>query len=85
MICVFFSKRDEEALKYPEDIKCCKFDNSESFKLYFFFGTNPFIKNSVLKKTYDVHVGEESNFSMAIGYFVIDLVLIAACMLLSWY
>ncbi|KAK1405128.1 Nucleosome assembly protein 14 [Heracleum sosnowskyi] len=70
------NKRDDEALKYLEDIKCRDFDISKSFKLYFFFGTNPFFKNLVLKKTYDMHhVGEEGNLATAIGLTIRDKII----------
>ncbi|KAF2323562.1 hypothetical protein GH714_036124 [Hevea brasiliensis] len=44
--------RDEGALKFLKDIKWCRIDNPEGFKLEFYFNTNPYFKNSVLTKTY---------------------------------
>jgi nucleosome assembly protein 1-like 1 len=47
-------ERDEAALKYLKDIKWSRIEDPKGFKLDFFFDTNPFIKNSVLTKTYMV-------------------------------
>ncbi|KAI9159953.1 hypothetical protein LWI28_003690 [Acer negundo] len=59
-------ERDEEALKYLNDIKWCRIDVPKGFKLEFFFDPNPYFKNSVLTKTYhiiddDELVMEEAN------------------------
>ena len=50
---------DEEALKFLKDIKWCRIDVPNGFKLEFFFDTNPFLKNSVLKKTYHTIVEDD--------------------------
>jgi hypothetical protein len=42
--------RDEGALKYLKDIKWCRIDNPKGFKIDFYFDTNPFFKNSVVRK-----------------------------------
>ncbi|KAK4837946.1 hypothetical protein QYF36_009731 [Acer negundo] len=59
-------ERDEEALKYLNDIKWCRIDVPKGFKLEFFFDPNPYFKNSALTKTYhiiddDELVMEEAN------------------------
>ncbi|KAH9739974.1 nucleosome assembly protein 1 [Citrus sinensis] len=45
-------RHDQGALKYLTDIKWCRINDSEGFKLEFTFGPNPYFKNSVLEKTY---------------------------------
>ncbi|KAF8696196.1 hypothetical protein HU200_037094 [Digitaria exilis] len=60
-------KRDEEALKYLRNIKWCKTDNPQGFKIEFSFDTNPFFKNSVLIKTYHMIDGDEPILEKAIG------------------
>lgn len=48
------TERDEGALIYLKDIKYSKLDEGKGFKLEFFFDTNPYFKNSVLTKTYQL-------------------------------
>ncbi|KAF0916698.1 hypothetical protein E2562_011549 [Oryza meyeriana var. granulata] len=60
--------RDEEALKYLKDIKWCRIDDPEGFKIEFFFDTNPFFKNPVLAKTYHmIDEDDEPILEKAIG------------------
>ncbi|XP_050232644.1 nucleosome assembly protein 1;4 [Mercurialis annua] len=47
-------ERDEGALKFLKDIKWCRIDDPEGFKLEFYFEPNPYFKNSVLTKTYQM-------------------------------
>ncbi|CAH2053781.1 unnamed protein product, partial [Thlaspi arvense] len=55
MLANEITERDEGALKYLKDIRCCKVENnSRNFKLEFLFDPNPYFKNSVLSKTYHV-------------------------------
>lgn len=61
------TERDEEALRYLKDIKWCKTDDPKGFKLDFFFGTNPFFKNTVLTKTYHMIDDEDPILEKAIG------------------
>ncbi|KAJ6802333.1 nucleosome assembly protein 1,4-like [Iris pallida] len=58
---------DEEALKFLKDIKWCKIDDPNGFKLEFFFDSNPYFKNSVLTKTYHMIDDEEPILEKAIG------------------
>ncbi|KAJ6815911.1 putative nucleosome assembly protein 1,2 [Iris pallida] len=60
-------ERDEGALKFLKDIKWCKLDDPKGFKLEFFFGPNPFFKNSVLTKTYHMIDEEEPILEKAVG------------------
>nr|XP_011461227.1 PREDICTED: probable disease resistance protein At4g27220 [Fragaria vesca subsp. vesca]XP_011461228.1 PREDICTED: probable disease resistance protein At4g27220 [Fragaria vesca subsp. vesca] len=55
---------DEEALKYLRDIKWFKIHDSKGFRLEFYFDTNPFLKNSVLTKTYHM-IDEDEPYSAA--------------------
>ncbi|KAK1354918.1 Nucleosome assembly protein like [Heracleum sosnowskyi] len=48
------TKGDEGALTHLKDIKYSKLDGEKGFKLEFFFDTNPYFKNSVLTKTYQL-------------------------------
>ncbi|KAL1531007.1 Nucleosome assembly protein 1 [Salvia divinorum] len=61
------TERDEEALKYLKDIKWSRLDDPKGFKLEFFFDTNPFFKNSVLRKTYHMIEEDEPILEKAIG------------------
>ncbi|KAJ4893551.1 Nucleosome assembly protein 1 [Raphanus sativus] len=55
MLANEITERDEGALKYLKDIRCCRVENSSrNFKLEFLFDPNPYFKNSVLSKTYHV-------------------------------
>lgn len=47
-------KHDEEALGYLKDIKHSEIKEPKGFKLEFFFNTNPYFKNTVLTKTYEL-------------------------------
>ncbi|KAL8093916.1 hypothetical protein AgCh_035696 [Apium graveolens] len=49
-----FTERDEGALIYLKDIKYSKLVDEKGFKLEFFFDTNPYFKNSILTKTYQL-------------------------------
>nr|CAB3474055.1 unnamed protein product [Digitaria exilis] len=60
-------KRDDEALKYLRNIKWCKTDDPQGFKIEFSFYTNPFFKNSVLTKTYHMIDGDEPILEKAVG------------------
>ncbi|KAJ6813543.1 nucleosome assembly protein 1,4-like [Iris pallida] len=60
-------ERDEGALKFLKDIKWCRLDDPKGFKLEFFFGPNPYFKNSVLTKTYHMIDEEEPILEKAIG------------------
>ncbi|KAM5562546.1 hypothetical protein ABKV19_017656 [Rosa sericea] len=50
------TEHDERALKFLRDIKWSKTDSQRGFgfKLEFFFDSNPFFRNPVLTKTYDM-------------------------------
>ncbi|CAN8274332.1 unnamed protein product [Cochlearia groenlandica] len=48
------TESDEEALKYLNDIKWCNIEEPLGFKLDFFFDTNPYFKDTVLTKSYQV-------------------------------
>nr|XP_043633554.1 nucleosome assembly protein 1;2-like [Erigeron canadensis] len=61
------SERDEEILKYLKDIKWCPIDIHKSFKLEFFFDTNPFFENSILTKVYHMADYDENLLKKAIG------------------
>ncbi|XP_062017115.1 probable disease resistance protein At4g27220 [Rosa rugosa] len=52
MLANQITERDERALKYLKDIKWFRIHNPKGFKLEFYFDTNPFLKNSILTKTY---------------------------------
>ncbi|AQK80410.1 Nucleosome assembly protein 1 [Zea mays] len=60
-------ERDEAALKYLKDIKWSRIEDPKGFKLDFFFDTNPFIKNSVLTKTYHMVDEDDLILEKAIG------------------
>ncbi|KAL5757512.1 hypothetical protein ACOSP7_020123 [Xanthoceras sorbifolium] len=60
-------ERDEEALKYLKDIKWCRTDDPKGFKLEFLFDPNPYFKNSVLTKTYDMIDDDEPVLEKANG------------------
>ncbi|KAH0707959.1 hypothetical protein KY285_012409 [Solanum tuberosum] len=61
------SERDEGALKFLKDIKWTRIDNPKGFKLEFFFDTNPYFKNTVLTKTYNMIDEDEPILEKAIG------------------
>ncbi|PON96161.1 Nucleosome assembly protein (NAP) [Trema orientale] len=61
------SERDEGALKYLKDIRWCRIENPEGFKLDFFFDPNPYFKISVLTKTYYMVEDDEPILEKAIG------------------
>ncbi|CAA0814260.1 Unknown protein [Striga hermonthica] len=63
------TEHDEAALKFLKDIKWSKVDNLNGFKLEFHFDTtNPYFKNSVLTKTYDmIDEEDEPVLEKAIG------------------
>ncbi|WCJ39506.1 Nucleosome assembly protein 1 1 [Euphorbia peplus] len=48
------TERDEGALKLLKDIRYCRIDEPEGFKLEFYFDPNPYFKNSVLTKTFQM-------------------------------
>ncbi|KAI3877891.1 hypothetical protein MKW92_009964 [Papaver armeniacum] len=60
-------ERDEGALKYLKDIKWCRVENLKGFKLEFFFDPNPYFKNTVLTKMYEMMDEAESILYQAIG------------------
>ncbi|CAL9144879.1 nucleosome assembly protein 1;1-like isoform X1 [Musa acuminata AAA Group] len=61
-------ERDAGALKFLKDIKWCRTDNPKGFKLDFFFDVNPYFKNSVLTKTYQmIDDDDEPVLEKAIG------------------
>uniref|UniRef100_A0A1J3CEP4 Nucleosome assembly protein 14 n=1 Tax=Noccaea caerulescens TaxID=107243 RepID=A0A1J3CEP4_NOCCA len=60
MLANEITEKDEGALKYLKDIRCCRIENnSRNFKLEFLFDPNPYFKNSVLSKTYHVTDDDE--------------------------
>ncbi|XP_027344362.1 nucleosome assembly protein 1;4-like isoform X2 [Abrus precatorius] len=61
------TERDEGALKYLKDIKCCRIDDPKGFKLEFYFDSNPYFKNSVLTKTYHMIDDDDPILEKAIG------------------
>ncbi|KAF8388802.1 hypothetical protein HHK36_025482 [Tetracentron sinense] len=61
------SERDEGALKYLKDIKWSRIESPKGFRLEFFFGPNPYFKNSVLTKTYHMIDDDEPILEKAIG------------------
>lgn len=61
------TERDEDALKFLQDIKWSKIDNPKGFKLEFLFDTNPYFKNTVLTKTYHMIEDDEPILERAIG------------------
>lgn len=67
VLCDEIKEHDEEALKYLKDIKWSKIENPKGFKLEFFFDSNPYFKNSVLTKTYNMIDDEEPILEKAIG------------------
>lgn len=67
VLCDEIKEHDEEALKYLKDIKWSKIENLKGFKLEFFFDSNPYFKNSVLTKTYNMIDDEEPILEKAIG------------------
>ncbi|KAI3853128.1 hypothetical protein MKW92_023492, partial [Papaver armeniacum] len=60
-------EHDEGALKYLKDIKWCRVENLKGFKLEFFFDQNPYFKNTVLTKIYEMMDEAESILYQAIG------------------
>ncbi|XP_065868278.1 nucleosome assembly protein 1;4 isoform X2 [Euphorbia lathyris] len=48
------TERDEGALKFLKDIRYCRIDEPEGFKLEFYFDPNPYFKNCVLTKTFQM-------------------------------
>ncbi|RZS03921.1 hypothetical protein BHM03_00034175 [Ensete ventricosum] len=61
-------ERDAGALKFLKDIKLCRTDNLKGFKLDFFFDVNPYFKNSLLTKTYQmIDDDDEPVLEKAIG------------------
>ncbi|KAM5583688.1 putative disease resistance protein [Rosa sericea] len=65
MLANQITERDERALKYLKDIKWFRLHNPKGFKLEFYFDTNPFLKNSILTKTY--HMIAEDEPQKAVG------------------
>ncbi|XP_049399038.1 nucleosome assembly protein 1;2 isoform X1 [Solanum stenotomum] len=61
------TERDEGALKFLKDIKWTRIDNPKGFKLEFFFDANPYFKNTVLTKTYNMIDEDEPILEKAIG------------------
>nr|XP_043628230.1 nucleosome assembly protein 1;2-like [Erigeron canadensis] len=61
------SESDEGALHYLKDVKWCRIAGSKGFKLELFFDPNPYFKNSVLSKTYEMINEEEHILEKAIG------------------
>ncbi|GAB4850529.1 Nucleosome assembly protein 1.4 [Ancistrocladus abbreviatus] len=61
------TERDEGALKYLKDIKWCRIENPGGFKIEFFFDPNPYFKNTVLTKTYQMIDDDEPILEKAIG------------------
>ncbi|OMO81613.1 Nucleosome assembly protein (NAP) [Corchorus olitorius] len=61
------SKRDKEVLKYLKDIKWGKIEEGKGFKLEFYFETNPFFKDTVLIKTYQMIDADEIILDKATG------------------
>ena len=62
---------DEGALQYLKDIKWSRVAGAKGFKLELFFDPNPYFKNSVLTKTYEMINEEEHILEKAIGYCVL--------------
>lgn len=60
-------ERDEGALKYLKDIKWCRVEGLKGFKLEFFFDPNPYFKNTVLTKIYDMVDEDEPILDKAVG------------------
>ncbi|RAL51124.1 hypothetical protein DM860_005480 [Cuscuta australis] len=67
VLCEEITERDEEALKFLKDIKWSRMEEPKGFKLEFFFDTNPFFKNSVLKKVYHMIDEDDPILEKAIG------------------
>ncbi|KAM0029592.1 putative nucleosome assembly protein (NAP) [Helianthus debilis subsp. tardiflorus] len=61
------SESDEGALQYLKDIKWCRIEGAKGFKLELYFNPNPYFKNSVLTKTYEMINEEEHILEKAIG------------------
>ncbi|PRQ46276.1 putative nucleosome assembly protein (NAP) [Rosa chinensis] len=63
------AKHDEDALEFLKDIKSCRTDDLTGFQLEFMFdSSNPYFKNEVLTKKYELKDGGEyCTFLMAIG------------------
>ncbi|PNT43210.2 hypothetical protein POPTR_003G021400v4 [Populus trichocarpa] len=59
--------RDEGALKFINDIKWSRLQDSEGFRLEFYFNPNTYFKNSVLTKTYRIIDELDPILSQAIG------------------
>ncbi|CAN8274420.1 unnamed protein product [Cochlearia groenlandica] len=67
------TESDEEALKYLNDIKWCKIEKPQGFKLDFYFDSNPYFKNIVLTKSYQDEGLLDSDYDIgsAIRYDII--------------
>ncbi|XP_020533957.1 nucleosome assembly protein 1;2 isoform X2 [Jatropha curcas] len=61
------TERDEGALKFLKDIKWCRIDDPEGFKLEFYFDPNHYFKNSVLTKTYHMIDDDDPILEKTIG------------------
>lgn len=61
------SESDEGALQYLKDVKWSRVAGAKGFKLELFFDPNPYFKNSVLTKTYEMINEEEHILEKAIG------------------
>ncbi|KAM5548035.1 nucleosome assembly protein 1,1-like [Rosa sericea] len=62
------AKHDEDALEFLKDIKSCRTDDLKGFQLEFMFdSSNPYFKNEVLTKKYELKDGGECTFLMAVG------------------
>ncbi|KAL8195780.1 hypothetical protein R6Q57_025533 [Mikania cordata] len=61
------SESDEGALQYLKDMKWCRIAGAKGFKLELYFNPNPYFKNSVLTKTYEMINEEEHILEKAIG------------------
>ncbi|CAH1427699.1 unnamed protein product [Lactuca virosa] len=61
------SESDEGALQYLKDVKWSRITGAKGFKLELFFDPNPYFKNSVLSKTYEMINEEEHILEKAIG------------------
>ncbi|KAI3853107.1 hypothetical protein MKX03_014467 [Papaver bracteatum] len=60
-------ERDEGALKYLKDMKWCRIKDLKGFKLEFFFDPNPYFKNTVLTKIYEMEDEDEPTLHKVIG------------------
>ncbi|XP_059633130.1 nucleosome assembly protein 1;2-like [Cornus florida] len=61
------TERDEGALKFLKDIKWCRIDDPNGFRLEFHFANNPYFKNSVLTKAYHMIDEDEPLLEKVIG------------------